>query len=291
MKRLITLAIALFAVLAVVVLDRSRGTATILDNETAPPTWVTVGRAYTDGAPWTFTSTNNGATWSPAVKPALSGILNGIATDGVGNWVAVGRRDTGVNTQPWTFTSINAGASWSGAVYPAGTNGELKGIATDGAGNWVAVGRDFSAAQTWAFTSTDNGATWSPAVHPAATNAVLNGIATDGAGNWVAVGQDLATFRPWTFTSTNAGATWSGAVNPALNGILYGVAVEFFPVACVGDCDGDDTVAISELILGVNIALNVKPLNACLAFANSQGVVDIAQLIKGVENALNGCGG
>ena len=46
MKRLITLAIALFAALAVVVLDRSLGTATILDNETAPPTWVTVGRAY-----------------------------------------------------------------------------------------------------------------------------------------------------------------------------------------------------------------------------------------------------
>jgi hypothetical protein len=194
MKRLITLAIALFAALAVVVLDRSLGTATILDNETAPPTWVTVGRAYTDGAPWTFTSTNNGATWSSAV-------------------------------------------------------------------------------------------------YPAATNAVLNGIATDGAGNWVAVGQDLATFRPWTFTSTNAGATWSGAVNPALNGILYGVAVEFFPLACVGDCDGDDTVAISELILGVNIALDVKPLNACLAFANSQGMVDIAQLIKGVENALTECGG
>jgi hypothetical protein len=63
------------------------------------------------------------------------------------------------------------------------------------------------------------------------------------------------------------------------------------PPPCVGDCDGDDKVAINELILGVNIALDVKPLNACLAFVNSEGMVNIAQLIKAVENALNGCGG
>jgi hypothetical protein len=48
-------------------------------------------------------------------------------------------------------------------------------------------------------------------------------------------------------------------------------------------------VAINELILGVNIALGIQPLDACPAFANSQGMVDIAQLIRGVNSALNGC--
>jgi len=49
-------------------------------------------------------------------------------------------------------------------------------------------------------------------------------------------------------------------------------------------------VTIADLILGVNIALGNQPSTACPAFENAQGMVDIAQLIKGVNNALNGCG-
>jgi len=48
-------------------------------------------------------------------------------------------------------------------------------------------------------------------------------------------------------------------------------------------------VTISDLILGVNIALGTQPPSACPAFQNAQGQVDIAQLIKGVNNALNAC--
>jgi hypothetical protein len=40
----------------------------------------------------------------------------------------------------------------------------------------------------------------------------------------------------------------------------------------------------------VNIALGQQPVSACPAFESEQGKVDIAQLIKGVNNALNGCG-
>ena len=58
---------------------------------------------------------------------------------------------------------------------------------------------------------------------------------------------------------------------------------------CVGDCNGDGTVTISDLIIGVNIALGTMPANACPAFQNPQGKVDIAQIIKGVDNALTGC--
>ena len=62
------------------------------------------------------------------------------------------------------------------------------------------------------------------------------------------------------------------------------------PPPCVGNCNGDGVVTIDELILGVNIVLELRPVDACPAFANSQGMVDIAQLIKGVNNALGGCG-
>jgi hypothetical protein len=50
-------------------------------------------------------------------------------------------------------------------------------------------------------------------------------------------------------------------------------------------------VTINELLLGVNIALGSLPVTACRAFENAQGTVDIAQLIKAVNAALNGCAG
>jgi len=58
---------------------------------------------------------------------------------------------------------------------------------------------------------------------------------------------------------------------------------------CVGDCNGDGTVAVNELIIGVNIILGSSPVSACPVFANGQGTVDVAQVIKGVNNVLDGC--
>lgn len=46
---------------------------------------------------------------------------------------------------------------------------------------------------------------------------------------------------------------------------------------------------INELVTRVNIALDTLPASACSAFQNGQGKVDVAQLIKAVNNALNGC--
>lgn len=59
---------------------------------------------------------------------------------------------------------------------------------------------------------------------------------------------------------------------------------------CVGDCDGNGTVAINELIRGVNIALGLADVSTCAAMdANNNGLVAINELIQGVNNALNGC--
>lgn len=70
---------------------------------------------------------------------------------------------------------------------------------------------------------------------------------------------------------------------------LFVIGAAVTAPACTGDCDANGMVAINELILGVKIALG-DPVD-CPAFANSQGIVDIARLIRGVNNALNGCGG
>ena len=59
---------------------------------------------------------------------------------------------------------------------------------------------------------------------------------------------------------------------------------------CAGDCNGDGSVAINELITGVNIALGSSPVTSCPSFdTNSDGMVAINELIAAVNNALGSC--
>jgi dipeptidyl aminopeptidase/acylaminoacyl peptidase len=60
--------------------------------------------------------------------------------------------------------------------------------------------------------------------------------------------------------------------------------------ACAGDCNGDGTVAINELVLGVGIALGTAQLGGCAGFdGDGDGAVAINELVGGVNNALAGC--
>jgi hypothetical protein len=60
--------------------------------------------------------------------------------------------------------------------------------------------------------------------------------------------------------------------------------------SCEGDCNGDGTVAINELISGVTIALGSAPVNTCASMdASGDGTVAINELIAAVSRALNGC--
>jgi hypothetical protein len=59
---------------------------------------------------------------------------------------------------------------------------------------------------------------------------------------------------------------------------------------CVGDCNGNSTVAINELILGVNIALDSAKLATCPAFdANGNDQVEVSELVAAVNNTLGAC--
>jgi hypothetical protein len=59
---------------------------------------------------------------------------------------------------------------------------------------------------------------------------------------------------------------------------------------CVGDCNDDGMVAINELIIGVNIALDAAPLSQCPSFdPNGDDMVGINELITAVNNALGTC--
>ena len=59
---------------------------------------------------------------------------------------------------------------------------------------------------------------------------------------------------------------------------------------CTGDCDGNATVTIDELIRGVGISLGNLPLTECGVFdASGDGAVSISELITGVNHTLHGC--
>jgi hypothetical protein len=110
------------------------------------------------------------------------------------------------------------------------------------------------------------------------------------------------------FKSTDSGGSWNSlntgltlgvsalAIDPSTPGTLYAATYDggVFGIeqvgACVGDCGGTGTVAINDLITLVNIALGTPP-SACPHGVPSGGEVNIALIIKAVNNALKGCGG
>lgn len=60
--------------------------------------------------------------------------------------------------------------------------------------------------------------------------------------------------------------------------------------ACLGDCDGDGTVRVSELIAGVNAALGLAGVGGCPAFdPDGDGQVVVADLVRAVGYALGAC--
>lgn len=61
---------------------------------------------------------------------------------------------------------------------------------------------------------------------------------------------------------------------------------------CAGDCNGDGTVAVNELIIAVNIALQLAPATNCSAAdRDGDGSIVVSELIQAVNSALNGCNG
>lgn len=62
--------------------------------------------------------------------------------------------------------------------------------------------------------------------------------------------------------------------------------------SCIGDCSGDGTVTIDDLITMVNIALDEAELKTCVVGdANRDGAITVEEIITAVSNALNSCPG
>jgi len=58
------------------------------------------------------------------------------------------------------------------------------------------------------------------------------------------------------------------------------------PLACAGDCNGNGSVAINELVSSVNISLGLAPVSACAACdANDDSRVSVSELVSAVNRA------
>lgn len=62
------------------------------------------------------------------------------------------------------------------------------------------------------------------------------------------------------------------------------------PAACVGDCNGDGSVTVEEIVLMVNIALGNRPVSDCTAGdRDGSGEVTVDEIVAAVNNALGEC--
>ena len=158
--------------------------------------------------------------------------VSGVATDGNGNWVAVGVNGELLLGQSEGVVSYSSdGKNWSSAKQINGFS-TITSVATDGKGNWVAVGSavlnstgGIESSQGVVSYSSD-GKNWS-SVQPLNEFSYITSVASDGKGNWVAVG--ISPFNTGTqtqglFSNSSDGKNWSSA--ETLNGlnIVTGVA-------------------------------------------------------------------
>jgi hypothetical protein len=108
------------------------------------------------------------------------------------------------------------------------------------------------------------------------------------------VDYDCADARPGPFGfcefETPAPGTWFALANRVRGTGTYQLTATTFAATCRGDCAGDGTVTVDDLLVGVNIALNLTPLSACPSFAApGSDTVSVDDILVAVNNALGGC--
>lgn len=81
---------------------------------------------------------------------------------------------------------------------------------------------------------------------------------------------------------------WSFRLLVALVAVLW--LQPLSALACTGDCNGDASVTVDEIIVGVNIALGGVSIASCAAFdRNGDGDVTVDEIVLAVNVALDGC--
>lgn len=91
----------------------------------------------------------------------------------------------------------------------------------------------------------------------------------------------------WTFNAVSMSRTNQVAVGRS----PMAVSAIAVPQLCDGDCDGDGTVSVDELIRAVSLGLGEVPLWHCRAAdANDDGRLTVDEILTATQRALRGCG-
>jgi hypothetical protein len=158
------------------------------------------------------------------------------------------------------------GCSEGGAVFKS----------TDGGGTWGATALTNTAVQVLAIDPTTPGT-----LYAGTGGGVFK--SRDGAATWHALNVGLSTPDVWALAidPTTPGRLWAGTQGGGVFGIEQ---------LCVGDCHGNGSVSVDELVRGVEILLGNAALAACTAIdVDGNGRVTVDELVLAVSSALNGC--
>ena len=119
-----------------------------------------------------------------------------------------------------------------------------------------------------------------------------------GPGLWQSDGTASATTRIQDLASGGSSFIASGshlffaATDRPHGNELWAIPLSTLGLPCIGDCHGDGSVTVDELLQGVNIALGNSLLAACAAFdVDRNGAVTVNELVLAVSAAVNGCAG
>lgn len=94
--------------------------------------------------------------------------------------------------------------------------------------------------------------------------------------------------RTPTFTAGTSTATATSTPTPTKSATITATP----SLACVGDCNGNGSVTVDEVLTLVNIALGNTPVTSCRAGdANHDNEITVDEILAAVNHALNGCGG
>jgi hypothetical protein len=217
------------------------GQGQILQSTNRGTTWDVVqsGAAFTDLASdgnqaWVAVTSNGmsthshdrGLSWQSSPIGLL--MVNAVATDMYGTWIAGGADDS----HPRLRDSVDQGATWD--VPSAPVVGAIEDIATDGV-TWLAVTGEGEVLR-----STDVGQNW---VVVFDNTARFGDVATDGTGTWVACGMRTSV-APFTTDSTimvssDDGLTWQEAIYDSVPAGAMSLASDRAGTFLIG---GDDTL-------------------------------------------------
>jgi hypothetical protein len=212
---------------------------------------------------------------------AVSGdIARAVAVDDAGNVMAAGSLEQAddINSQ---FTTVRIDEAtgterWRNSI--GGGISEALALALDAAGNPVVAGRTSRSGFTVQKLDRRSGdEMWRRELNGSSARGdgseTAYAVALDEAGDVIAAGNTFNDESFFDFTVVKL----SGADGSSVN-------------QCFGDCSGDLSVGVNELVLGVRILLDEIAATACPALdVNGDRRVTVDELVRAVRYLLNGC--